>query len=255
MILARTRKGRGVAAVENKPGWHGKPLPEPEAAIEELGGVRASARVAADARTAGIAAPLRHAGRASCRPGSWERRSRRARPTATRWPRSGGAAATSSRSTARCPTPPAPSEFAQAHPERYFEMFIAEQQLVAAAVGMQVLGMGAVRIDIRRVLLPRIRLRAHGRDLPANIRLCGSHAGVSIGEDGPSQMALEDIAAMRAVHGSTVLHPSDANQTAPLVEADGRPRRDPLSAHASRGDHGADRRRRAGPHRRQPHRA
>jgi transketolase len=51
----------------------------------------------------------------------------------------------------------------------------------------------------------------------ANLRLSGSHAGVSIGEDGPSQMALEDLAMMRAVHGSTVLHPSDANQTAKLV--------------------------------------
>ena len=51
----------------------------------------------------------------------------------------------------------------------------------------------------------------------ADIRLCGSHAGVSIGEDGPSQMGLEDLAAFRAVHGSTVLHPSDANQTAQLV--------------------------------------
>jgi len=53
----------------------------------------------------------------------------------------------------------------------------------------------------------------------ANIRLCGSHAGVSIGEDGPSQMALEDIAMMRAVHDSTVLYPSDPNQTAQLVAA------------------------------------
>ena len=53
----------------------------------------------------------------------------------------------------------------------------------------------------------------------ANLKLVGSHAGVSIGEDGPSQMALEDLAAFRAVHGSTVLYPSDANQTAKLVEA------------------------------------
>src|SRR5207247_9083261 len=51
----------------------------------------------------------------------------------------------------------------------------------------------------------------------ADIRLCGSHAGVSIGEDGPSQMALEDLASFRAVHGSTVLYPSDANQTAKRV--------------------------------------
>ena len=53
----------------------------------------------------------------------------------------------------------------------------------------------------------------------ASIRLCGSHPGVSIGEDGPSQMALEDLAMMRAVHGSTVLYPCDANQTAHLVDA------------------------------------
>jgi transketolase len=59
-----------------------------------------------------------------------------------------------------------------------------------------------------------IRMAAISR---ANIRLCGSHAGVSIGEDGPSQMALEDLAMMRAVHGSTVLQPCDANQTAKLV--------------------------------------
>src|SRR5439155_1336042 len=61
-----------------------------------------------------------------------------------------------------------------------------------------------------------IRMAAISR---ANIRLSGSHAGVSIGEDGPSQMALEDLAMMRAVHGSTVLYPSDANQTTKLVAA------------------------------------
>src|SRR5207248_5703783 len=61
-----------------------------------------------------------------------------------------------------------------------------------------------------------IRMAAISR---ASLCLSGSHAGISIGEDGPSQMALEDIAMMRAVHGSTVLHPSDGNQTAKLVAA------------------------------------
>ena len=79
--------------------------------------------------------------------------------------------------------------------------------------------MEALRVDVRGVLHARIRLRPHGGDLAADIRLSGSHAGVSIGEDGPSQMALEDLAAFRAVHGSTVLYPSDANQTAKLVDA------------------------------------
>jgi transketolase len=107
--------------------------------------------------------------------------------------------------------------FAKAHSDRYFEMFIAEQQLVAAAVGMQVRGWVAFASTFGAFLTRAydfIRMAAVSR---ADLRLCGSHAGVSIGEDGPSQMALEDMAALRAVHGSTVLHPSDANQTARLV--------------------------------------
>src|SRR5919198_1376423 len=108
--------------------------------------------------------------------------------------------------------------FAKAHPERYFEMFIAEQQMVAAAVGMQVLGWRPFASTFAAFLSRAydfIRMSAISR---ASYCLCGSHAGVSIGEDGPSQMGLEDIAALRAVHGSTVLHPCDANQTARLVE-------------------------------------
>jgi transketolase len=98
-------------------------------------------------------------------------------------------------------------------------MFIAEQQLVAAAVGMQVRGWVPFASTFAAFLTRAydfIRMAAISR---ANVRFSGSHAGVSIGEDGPSQMALEDIAAFRAVHGSTVLHPSDANQTVQLVAA------------------------------------
>jgi transketolase len=98
-------------------------------------------------------------------------------------------------------------------------MFIAEQQMVAAAVGMQVRGWTPF-VSTFAAFLSRaydfVRMAAISR---ASLVLSGSHAGVSIGEDGPSQMALEDIASLRAIHGSTVLHPSDANQTASLVEA------------------------------------
>ncbi len=98
-------------------------------------------------------------------------------------------------------------------------MYIAEQQMAAAAVGLQARG--------RRVFASSfaafhsraydfIRMAAISR---ATLCLSGSHAGVSIGEDGPSQMALEDLAMMRAVHGSTVLHPCDGNQTVKLVAA------------------------------------
>jgi transketolase len=110
-------------------------------------------------------------------------------------------------------------DFREAHPDRYFEMFIAEQQMVAAAVGFQVRDWVPF-VSTFAAFLSRaydfVRMAAISR---ADIRLSGSHAGVSIGEDGPSQMALEDVAAFRAVHGSTVLHPSDANQTSALVAA------------------------------------
>jgi transketolase len=108
-------------------------------------------------------------------------------------------------------------EFGKAYPDRFFEQYIAEQQLVAAAIGMSVrhkIPFASTFAAFFSRAYDFIRMAAISR---ANIRLCGSHAGVSIGEDGPSQMALEDLAMMRAVYGSTVLYPSDANQTAQLV--------------------------------------
>src|SRR5205814_1277754 len=110
-------------------------------------------------------------------------------------------------------------EIREAHPDRYFEMFIAEQQLVSAAVGMQARGWVPFASSFAAFFSRAydfIRMAAISR---ADLRLAGSHAGVSIGEDGPSQMALEDIASLRAVHSSVVLHPCDANQTAKLVAA------------------------------------
>ncbi len=109
-------------------------------------------------------------------------------------------------------------EFKKAYPERFFEMFIAEQQLLGAAVGLSVLGKRAFASTFAAFFTrayDQIRMAAVSN---ASIHLSGSHAGCSIGEDGPSQMALEDLAMMRAVHGSTVLYPCDPNQTAALVE-------------------------------------
>ena len=110
-------------------------------------------------------------------------------------------------------------EFAHAYPERYFEMYIAEQQMVAAAVGLQVRGYAPFASTFAAFFSRAydfVRMAAISR---ANLHLCGSHAGVQIGEDGPSQMGLEDLAMMRAVYGSTVLYPCDPNQTARLVAA------------------------------------
>jgi transketolase len=98
-------------------------------------------------------------------------------------------------------------------------MYIAEQQLLAAAVGLSARGWNPYASTFAAFFSRAydfIRMAAISR---ANLRLAGSHAGVSIGEDGPSQMALEDIASLRAVHSSTVLQPCDANQTAKLVAA------------------------------------
>jgi transketolase len=107
--------------------------------------------------------------------------------------------------------------FTKAHPERFFEMYIAEQLMVAVAVGFQVRGWIPYASTFAAFFSRAydfVRMAAISR---ASLNLVGSHAGVSIGEDGPSQMGLEDVAMFRAVHGSTVLHPCDANQTAALV--------------------------------------
>jgi transketolase len=107
--------------------------------------------------------------------------------------------------------------FKKAYPERFFEIFIAEQQLVSAAVGLQVMQkipFASTFAAFFARAYDQIRMAAISR---ANLRLVGSHAGVSIGEDGPSQMALEDLSMMRAVFGSTVLYPSCATTTAHLT--------------------------------------
>jgi transketolase len=108
---------------------------------------------------------------------------------------------------------------AQAHPENYIECYIAEQNMVGVAVGMGTAGRIPFASSFACFLTrayDHIRMAAVSR---ANLKLMGSHAGVSIGEDGASQMGLEDLAMMRAVHGSTVLYPCDGNQTAALVAA------------------------------------
>src|SRR5262249_38258160 len=111
------------------------------------------------------------------------------------------------------------SEFATAFPERYFEMFIAEQQLVAAATGLAVRGYKAYASTVAAFLTRACDLIRMGAVSGVHLRLVGSHAGVEIGADGPSQMAMEDLAMMRAVHGSSVLYPADGTSTVALTAA------------------------------------
>lgn len=217
VIVARTLKGQGVAAVADHNGFHGKPFDDPEAAIAELGGLR-------DIRI-DVAKPNPPPHRTVTRSTLELPRYELGSAVATR---SAYGDALAALGAARPDVVVLDGEvsnstfaerFAHAHPERYFEMYIAEQQMVAAAVGLQAVGWRPF-VSTFAAFLSRaydfVRMAAVSR---ATFSLCGSHAGVSIGEDGPSQMGLEDIAAFRAIHGSTVLHPCDANQTAHLVAA------------------------------------
>jgi transketolase len=214
-IVARTIKGKGYSKVENEGGWHGKAVAEE--AVAELGGIRNHV----------VDVPKPDAGE----PHRFE-------PTPVEWPRWEPGDEVSTRRAYGEALAALGGErgdvvvldgevsnstyaeiFRDAHPERYLEMYIAEQQMVAAAVGLQVLGWKPFASTFAAFMsrgYDFVRMAAISR---ATLKLCGSHAGVSIGEDGPSQMALEDLAEFRAVHGSTVLYPCDGNQTAALVRA------------------------------------
>ena len=217
VVLARTIKGKGVKAVENKEGWHGKALDDPDAAIEELGGLR---NITVDVAKPEAGEPHRF------ETGSLELpRYDVGSEVATRKAYGDALAALGS---ARGDVVAVDGEvsnstfaeiFKAAHPDRFFEMYIAEQQMAAAAVGLQARGYRVFASSFAAFhsrAYDFVRMAAISR---ATLCLAGSHAGISIGEDGPSQMALEDLASIRAVHSSTVLHPCDANQTAKLVAA------------------------------------
>ena len=217
VVIARTIKGKGVKAIENQPGWHGKALDNPDEAIEELGGLRnIHVEVAKPDQAAAHTFP------------SGELKLPRYDLGEEIATRKAYGEALAALGAARGDVVAVDGEvsnstfaeiFAKAYPERYFEMYIAEQQMIAAAVGLQARGWNAFASTFAAFFARAydfIRMAAISR---VNLRLAGSHAGISIGEDGPSQMALEDIASLRAVHSSTVLQPCDANQTAKLVAA------------------------------------
>ena len=214
-VVAKTIKGKGYSKVEDQPGWHGKAIAEE--AIKELGGIR---NITVDV------------------PKPEPREPHRFEPEPREWPRYDVGSEVSTRKAYGEALAALGGErgdvvaldgevsnstfseiFRDAHPDRFFEMYIAEQQMVAAAVGLQVLGWKPFASTFAAFMSRAydfVRMAAVSR---ATINLCGSHAGVSIGEDGPSQMGLEDLAEFRAVSGSTVLYPCDGNQAAKLVRA------------------------------------
>lgn len=218
LIIARTIKGKGFSEIENTEGWHGKALPKDaaERAIKELGGER---NIHVNVQKPEEKQPASTGQRQQLQLPTYGPN----QATATRM---AYGEALEALGAARPDVVVLDAEvsnsthsdlFKKTAPNRFFEQYIAEQQMIASAVGMQVrnyVPFASTFATFFTRAFDFIRMAAISR---ANIRLTGSHAGVSIGEDGPSQMGLEDIAMMRAVFGSTVLYPSDANQTAKLV--------------------------------------
>ena len=217
VLIARTEKGHGVAAVADKNGFHGKPLADPEAAIGELGGERDL--LIKVPRPEGPAKPHTFEASGDLQLPAYEPGTREATRKAygDALVALGNARGDVVALDGEVGNSTYSEEFATAHPDRFIQNYIAEQQMLAMAVGLQVRGWrpfaGTFAAFLARAY-DFVRMAAVSR---ADIVLVGSHAGVSIGEDGPSQMALEDIASLRAVHGSTVLYPSDPNQAAALL--------------------------------------
>ncbi|MEB8342835.1 transketolase [Streptomyces endophyticus] len=215
-ILARTLKGKGALAVEDREGAHGKPLSDAAAAVEELGGDRGvrvsvqeppAARVLHAVRSGRLDLPRFDVGDEVATRDAYGQAlvalgSARGDVVAL-----DGEVGDSTRT----------EMFAKEHPERYAECYIAEQQLVATAVGLSARGWLPYAGTFAAFLTRAHDFIRMASISGADINLVGSHAGVAIGQDGPSQMGLEDLAMFRAIHDTTVLYPCDANQTAQLL--------------------------------------
>jgi transketolase len=220
MIIARTIKGKGVSFLEDQNGWHGKALttPQLEKALLELvpvdKTVRGKITRPQDLRPA--EPQPRQAEKAAYEKGK-SVATRKAYGNALKrlypqYPKMVSLDGEVSNSTYA-------EIFKEAYPERFFEMYIAEQNMVGAALGLACRGQLPFVSTFAAFLsraFDQIRMAQYS---DANIKFCGSHAGVSIGQDGPSQMGLEDLAMMRAVLNSAVLYPCDAVSTEKLVEA------------------------------------
>ena len=219
MIIAKTIKGKGISFIEDKNGWHGKPPKKEDLdkALHELGTVDTSTKgkiTKPDDLKPATEAPkeIREINYPSDKPVATRKAYGKA--LVRIFPKYPGIVvldAEVSNSTFS-------EMFKEQYPRRFFEMFITEQNMVGTALGLSRRGkipfISTFAAFFTRAF-DQIRMSQYSE---ANIKFCGSHAGVSIGEDGSSQMGLEDIAMFRAVLNSVVLYPSDAVSTEKLVE-------------------------------------
>lgn len=225
MIIAKTIKGKGFSIWEDKDGWHGKALPKEdlERALKELGYINKKLRGKLSLPTK--SSPLSRGSINNWIPAS---------AGMTNYSQGDMVATRKAYGNALVRLAPKYPDmvvldaevnnstysefFAQKFPQKYFEMFIAEQNMVGVALGLSRRGKMPFISTFAAFLtraFDQIRMAQYAK---TNIKFCGSHAGVSIGEDGPSQMGLEDIAMFRTIMGSVVLYPSDAVSCEKLVE-------------------------------------
>ncbi len=219
MIIAKTIKGKGVPAVENKNGWHGKALNRED--VDEalrlmdpidksIRGEIAKPESARAERVArlDVSPPSYRMGEEVATRKAYGNALKRLYP---RYPEMVVLDGEVSNSTYA-------EIFEEAYPERYFEMYIGEQNMVGAAVGLSARGkipfVSTFAAFFTRAF-DQIRMSQYS---DVNIKFAGSHAGVAIGQDGPSQMGLEDIAMFRSLTGSVVFYPSDAVSAERLLE-------------------------------------
>lgn len=218
-IIAKTLKGKGISFIEDKPGWHGKALKKEELkkALEELGDINDGLRFELKKPSStqlpeeqGAASPVDMAFDKS-------------KEYATRevfgevLSKMGDTNDTIYTLDADVKNSTFTEDYLKAHPEKFVECFIAEQNMVSVAAGLSRLGKIPFVATFAAFLTRAADQVRMARVSEANIKFVGSHVGVSIGEDGPSQMGLEDIALFGTLPGSAVLQPADAVSTAKLV--------------------------------------
>ncbi|CAN5226891.1 transketolase [soil metagenome] len=226
MFIAKTKKGAGISSIADKDGWHGKPLTKEMLidAIKEIGDVDTDTvgqvnepkklvianEVKQSQINEEIAASLIAPRNDNKIMATREAYGEALKMIATDTQIVALDAETSNSTFAE--------KMKEADPERFFEMYIAEQNMISVAVGMSKVGFIPYATSFAAFLsraYDQIRMAQYS---DANIKIVGSHAGVSIGVDGSSQMALEDIAMMRGLLHSVILYPSDAVSTLRLVD-------------------------------------
>uniref|UniRef100_W5NEU8 Transketolase n=1 Tax=Lepisosteus oculatus TaxID=7918 RepID=W5NEU8_LEPOC len=222
-IVAKTFKGKGLKGIENAENWHGKPIPKDrvEALLADLQSLIQTNKPLSPEQPAEDAPPVDISNIVMPSPPAFKIGDKMATRRAY-----GLALAKLGEASGRVVALDGDTKnstfsdiFKKAHPDRYIECFIAEQNMVSVAIGCatrdRTVSFASTFAAFFSRAYDHIRMAAISQ---SNVNLAGSHCGVSIGEDGPSQMALEDLAMFRAIPTCTVFYPSDAVSTEKAVE-------------------------------------